>query len=65
MPEFWGRPSKYTAGTNFLGTPKNHMDVSPQLTGSRLPARCMEGFAQDLCCMCPRSSSQSDPCRLT
>lgn len=28
VPEFWGRPSSYTEGTDFLGTPKNHLDVS-------------------------------------
>ncbi|KXZ42627.1 hypothetical protein GPECTOR_129g557 [Gonium pectorale] len=27
VPEFWGRPSQYTEGTNFLGTPKNHLDL--------------------------------------
>lgn len=28
IPEFWGKPSAYTEGTAFLGTPKNHLDVS-------------------------------------
>lgn len=28
MPEFWGRPSAYTEGTSFLGTPKNHLDLA-------------------------------------
>ena len=28
VPEFWGRESKYTAGTNFLGTPTDHFEVS-------------------------------------
>jgi len=27
VPEHWGRPSKYTEGTEFLGTPKNHQDL--------------------------------------
>lgn len=27
VPEFWGRKSKYTEGTDFLGTPPNHMDL--------------------------------------
>ncbi|KAG2447242.1 hypothetical protein HYH02_007982 [Chlamydomonas schloesseri] len=27
IPEFWGKPSPYTGGTDFLGTPKNHMDL--------------------------------------
>lgn len=27
VPEFWGKPSAYTGGTDFLGTPKNHMEV--------------------------------------
>lgn len=26
--EFWGRPSSYTEGTAFLGTPKEHLEVS-------------------------------------
>ena len=30
MPEFWGRPSPYTEGTNFLGTPKDHLEVRPR-----------------------------------
>lgn len=28
IPQYWGRPSPYTGGTEFLGTPTNHMDVS-------------------------------------
>lgn len=28
MPEFWGRDSPYHGGTEFLGTPRNHLDVS-------------------------------------
>ncbi|GMH35867.1 hypothetical protein BSKO_03735 [Bryopsis sp. KO-2023] len=27
VPEFWGKPSPYTEGTDFLGTPKNHMEL--------------------------------------
>ncbi|PNH06074.1 Succinate dehydrogenase cytochrome b560 subunit, mitochondrial [Tetrabaena socialis] len=27
VPEFWGKPSAYTEGTTFLGTPKNHLDL--------------------------------------
>uniref|UniRef100_A0A7S3E539 Succinate dehydrogenase subunit C n=1 Tax=Chloropicon laureae TaxID=464258 RepID=A0A7S3E539_9CHLO len=27
IPEFWGKKSKYTEGTEFLGTPKNHLDL--------------------------------------
>ena len=27
VPEFWGKESKYTAGTNFLGTPQDHYSV--------------------------------------
>uniref|UniRef100_A0A7S2VUX9 Succinate dehydrogenase cytochrome b560 subunit, mitochondrial n=1 Tax=Chlamydomonas chlamydogama TaxID=225041 RepID=A0A7S2VUX9_9CHLO len=27
IPEYWGRPSAYTEGTNFLGTPKNHLEL--------------------------------------
>lgn len=27
IPEFWGKPSEYTEGTAFLGTPKNHLDL--------------------------------------
>lgn len=27
MPEFWGRDSPYHPGTEFLGTPKNHLDL--------------------------------------
>mmetsp|Transcript_1867 Transcript_1867/g.4216 ORF Transcript_1867/g.4216 Transcript_1867/m.4216 type:complete len:216 (-) Transcript_1867:840-1487(-) len=27
VPEFWGRPSKYTEGTEFLGTPENHLEL--------------------------------------
>lgn len=27
MPEFWGRDCKYHGGTEFLGTPKNHLDL--------------------------------------
>lgn len=26
MPEFYGRPSHYTEGTDFLGTPTDHLD---------------------------------------
>ena len=33
MPaEFWGKKSQYTEGTDFLGTPKNHLDVSSRLS---------------------------------
>ncbi len=28
IPEFWGKPSEYTEGTAFLGTPRNHLEVS-------------------------------------
>lgn len=28
VPEFWGRDSPYHGGTEFLGTPANHLDVS-------------------------------------
>jgi succinate dehydrogenase (ubiquinone) cytochrome b560 subunit len=27
VPEFWGKPSHYTEGTGFLGTPNNHLDL--------------------------------------
>ncbi|GLC52399.1 hypothetical protein PLESTB_000624900 [Pleodorina starrii] len=27
IPEYWGKPSPYTEGTDFLGTPKNHLDL--------------------------------------
>jgi hypothetical protein len=27
IPEFWGKPSAYTEGTDFLGTPKDHLEV--------------------------------------
>lgn len=27
MPEYWGRDSPYHPGTDFLGTPKNHLDL--------------------------------------
>ncbi len=27
IPEFWGKPSNYTEGTAFLGTPTDHLDV--------------------------------------
>ena len=27
MPEYWGRDSPYHGGTDFLGTPKNHLDL--------------------------------------
>lgn len=27
VAEFWGRPSQYTEGTAFLGTPTNHLDL--------------------------------------
>lgn len=26
IPEYWGKPSQYTEGTAFLGTPKNHLE---------------------------------------
>ncbi|KAG2493621.1 hypothetical protein HYH03_008138 [Edaphochlamys debaryana] len=28
VPEFWGKPSAYTEGTGFLGTPKNHLELT-------------------------------------
>lgn len=28
VPEFWGKDSPYHPGTDFLGTPKDHLDVS-------------------------------------
>ena len=28
LPEYWGRDSPYHPGTDFLGTPKNHLEVS-------------------------------------
>merc|ERR1739847_103889 len=27
IPEFWGKKSKYTEGTEFLGTPENHLEL--------------------------------------
>lgn len=27
MPEYWGKDSPYHPGTDFLGTPKNHLDL--------------------------------------
>lgn len=27
VPEYWGKPSPYTEGTAFLGTPTNHEEV--------------------------------------
>jgi succinate dehydrogenase (ubiquinone) cytochrome b560 subunit len=27
VPEYWGRDSPYHPGTEFLGTPKNHLDL--------------------------------------
>ena len=27
VPEFYGKPSPYSAGTQFLGTPKDHLEV--------------------------------------
>lgn len=30
IPEFWGKPSEYTEGTAFLGTPPNHLEVGCQ-----------------------------------
>jgi hypothetical protein len=27
IPEFWGKPSAYTEGTSFLGTPADHLEV--------------------------------------
>mmetsp|Transcript_2438 Transcript_2438/g.6234 ORF Transcript_2438/g.6234 Transcript_2438/m.6234 type:complete len:209 (-) Transcript_2438:230-856(-) len=27
IPEYWGKPSPYTGGTAFLGTPTNHQDL--------------------------------------
>jgi len=27
IPEFWGRPSQYTEGTAFLGTPRDHLEL--------------------------------------
>jgi len=39
IPEFWGKKSKYSPGTDFLGTPTNHLDlikkrpISPDLFG--------------------------------
>lgn len=28
VAEFWGKPSQYTEGTAFLGTPSNHLDLT-------------------------------------
>ncbi len=28
VPEFYGKPSPYSAGTGFLGTPPDHREVS-------------------------------------
>lgn len=39
MPEFFGRPSHYTEGTDFLGTPKDHLDVSARAHASFLLLR--------------------------
>jgi hypothetical protein len=27
VPQYWGKPSPYTEGTGFLGTPTNHQEV--------------------------------------
>lgn len=37
VPEFWGQKSQYTEGTEFLGTPKDHMD---RVRESRASALC-------------------------
>lgn len=39
IPEFWGKPSPYTEGTTFLGTPSDHLErikkrpLSPDVVG--------------------------------
>lgn len=46
VPEYWGRDSPYHPGTEFLGTPKNHLEVRrPQPRG-----RCAAAAA--CCCRC-------------
>jgi len=46
VPEFWGRKSEYTAGTDFLGTPKDHLEVGKACTGlqscKHLSASCLK-----------------------
>lgn len=35
VPEFFGKESKYTAGSEFLGVPQNSRDVSSSCPGAR------------------------------
>ena len=39
VPEFWGKPSAYTEGTTFLGTPKDHLKVGVLLRHCGVQAR--------------------------
>jgi hypothetical protein len=40
VPEYWGKPSPYTEGTAFLGTPTNHEEVCTRW--SQHAATCTE-----------------------
>ena len=42
VPEFWGRKSAYTEGTEFLGTPKNHMDLIGESEAQKESAQTRE-----------------------
>jgi hypothetical protein len=41
VPEYWGKPSPYTEGTTFLGTPTNHQEVQ-QLTALLAALHCSD-----------------------
>jgi hypothetical protein len=42
IPEFWGKPSAYTEGTGFLGTPKDHLNVSDAMQRWSCLHECIE-----------------------
>merc|ERR1712216_876015 len=51
IPEFWGKKSKYTEGTEFLGTPENHLDlikkrpISPDVVGITVGMAALAGVS--------------------
>ena len=60
VPEFYGKPSPYSAGTQFLGTPKDHLEVRSSgraLSPGLMTCQQCPGFA----CMLWLHSQSSQP----
>lgn len=59
MPEYWGKPSPYTEGTAFLGTPTNHEEVGSCTAHARDNEACTKQQQPCMACLMPALHCQS------